>query len=114
MTRVSVDPFMSYLDELRAAIRRAHDCDAEHVESVPVREDFQGRTLWQGRVEVFDLQGHARARRCYAWAHAEEDETDADYVTVLAVPPVDSPQDAVKAALLREVREEREDRAASK
>lgn len=78
---------------------------------MPVREVYRGQTLWQGTVEVFDLLGHAQAQRCFAWAHTEEDKVQAKFVTVLALPPVNAPQTAVKAALLREVQAERQERA---
>jgi hypothetical protein len=103
---------MTYVDELKEAIRRAQGCEAEHVASVPVREEFQGQTIWEGLVEVFDLRGHPRAARCFAWAHAERTEQQPRYIAILAVPPIDSPQVAVKAALLREVREARRARGA--
>ena len=49
---------MTYLEELREVIRRLHGADAAHVESVPVKETFKGKTVWEGVVEVFDLHGH--------------------------------------------------------
>lgn len=101
---------MSYIEELKDIIRREHGCEAEHAETVPVREVFQGQTLWDGAVEVFELNGHAQARRCFAWAHAEEDEREARYFTALALPPIDSPQAAVKAALRREIKAEQMER----
>jgi hypothetical protein len=36
---------MTYLEELRDVIRRLHGADAQHVESVPVKEMFQGKTV---------------------------------------------------------------------
>ena len=60
---------MSHLEELRAVIRRLHGADAQHIESVPVKEAFQGKTVWEGVVEVFDLIGHATASKVYAWSH---------------------------------------------
>lgn len=39
---------MTYLEELKDVIRRLHDADATHVESVPVKEVFQGKTVWEG------------------------------------------------------------------
>jgi hypothetical protein len=95
---------MSYIDELKHAIRREHGCEAEHAATVPVREVFQGQSVWDGAVEVFEVRGHAQARRCFAWAHTEEGELEARYFTVLELPPIDSPQTAVKAALLREIK----------
>jgi hypothetical protein len=36
----------------------------------PVKETFQGKTVWgEGTVHVFDLEGHPRATRAYAWSH---------------------------------------------
>lgn len=88
---------------LRRAIRDLHGCDARWVESVPVMETFEGHTVWEGVVEVFGLIGHPTAKRAYAWAH----QTDAGtrrYVAVLHLGPVDSPQQAVQAAIVRESR----------
>jgi len=44
---------------------------------VPVHEVFQGKTLWQGDVEVFDLAGHPKAKRAYGWSHPEGKATKA-------------------------------------
>ena len=51
----------NYIQELQDVIRRLHGADATHVESVPVKEIFQGKTVWEGIVEVFDLHGHPKA-----------------------------------------------------
>ena len=50
----------AYLEELRDVIRRLHGAEATHVESVPVKESFQRKTVWDGMMEVFDLKGHPR------------------------------------------------------
>ncbi len=89
---------MDYLDELRVAIRTNHDCDAIHAATIPVTETFQGQTAWDGDVEVFDLVGHPKALRCYAWGHPV-DKGPREITTVLEIPPVTSPQTAVKAAV---------------
>jgi hypothetical protein len=60
-------------------------------------EQFRGQTVWDGVVEVFNLTGHPRAKRCYGWTFIENDEPH--YVTVLELPPVDSPHAAVRAAI---------------
>lgn len=99
---------MGYIDELKNVIRRLHDCEADHVRTQPVTETFQGQIVWQGEVEVFNLRGHPKAKTCYAWAHAAgEDDQDKRYVAVLELPPVDSAQSAVKAAIVDEVRNRR-------
>lgn len=94
-----------YIDRLRTAIRDLHGCESAHVGTTPVKETFQGKTIWEGDVETFYLIGHPKAVRCYAWAHASgKDDKSTRYVAVLAVPPVKSPLDAVKASIVAESR----------
>ena len=96
---------MTYLEELRDVIRRLHGADAQHVESVPVKETFQGKTVWEGIVEVFDLHGHLVASKVYAWAHDTDDpEKPRRHVTVLHSHPITSARDAVRAAIVQEFR----------
>ena len=96
---------MSYLEELQDIIRRLHGAEATHVESVPVKETFQGQTVWEGVVEVFDLAGHANAHRAYAWAHETGNpDKPIRHVTVLHLHPIKSAQDAVRAAIMQEAR----------
>lgn len=92
---------MTYIEELREAIRRVHGVESKHVESVPVKEEYKGQTVWEGVVEVFALIGHPKASQVYAWSH-ETDENKKRHVTVLAVHPVVSAADAVRAAILRD------------
>ena len=100
---------MDYIAELHAAILNLHGCESTYVESVPVTETFQGETVWQGEVEVFDIRGHPKAKRAYAWGHATgENDQARRYVAVLELPPVDSPQAAVKVAVASEIKNARE------
>ena len=64
---------MTYVDELRAVISGLHGVDSRHVESIPVTEVFQGKTVWDGIVEVFELVEHPTASRVYAWCHDTDD-----------------------------------------
>jgi hypothetical protein len=97
---------MTYIDELREVIHKLHGATATHVESVPVIERFNGRTVWDGIVEVFDLHGHPGTHRIYAWAHETDDPANPTrHVTVLHIPPVESPITAVRAAILQEFRD---------
>ncbi len=92
---------MSAIDNLKGAVEQMHGCAARHVESVPVREVFRGQTVWQGVVEVFELTGHPKAKRCFAWSHLEgEQDERTRFVAVLEIPPVDSPRKAVQAAIV--------------
>ena len=96
---------MTYIEEVRDVILRAHGVEAKHVESVPVKEMFQGKTVWDGVVEVFDLIGHPKAPKVYAWAHDTDDpKQPRKHVTVLHIPPVVSPILAVRAAIVQEFR----------
>lgn len=97
-----------YIAELKAAFSKLHGVDAEYVETVPVREEFQGKTVWEGDVEVFEIRGHPKANRAFAWSHvAGANDQQTNYITVLELPPVDSPQAAVKAAIMSEIQNAR-------
>jgi hypothetical protein len=85
------------ITELKDAIRATHGCESLHVESVPVKEVFEDQAGWEGKVEVFDLVGHRQARRAYAWRYRDGDQNKT--VTVLEIPPVDSPESAVKVTM---------------
>jgi hypothetical protein len=91
---------MKHIESIQNAIKAMHGCDSQHVESVQVHEVFQGQTAWQGTVEVFDLIGHGTAKRAYAWQYQDSPE-EIKTVAVLEIPPVDSPQNAVKVAIAR-------------
>lgn len=96
---------MTYIEELRSVIKKLHGVDSCHVESVPVKEVFKGKTVWDGVVEVFDLVGHPKAPKVYAWAHdTDNPKQPRKHVTVLHIPPVTSPLLAVRAAIVREFR----------
>ena len=96
---------MTYLEELRDVIRKLHGAEPTHVESVPVTEKFGGQTVWEGVVEVFDLDGHPQAARAYAWAHDTDDpDKPRRHVTVLHIGPVTSAIAAVRAAIAQEFR----------
>ena len=100
---------MDYIAELQAALLNLHGVSSTYVESVPVHEEFNGETVWQGEVEVFEIRGHPKAKRAYAWGHVTGKEDQARrYVTVLELPPVDSPQTAVKVAVAAEIKNARE------
>jgi hypothetical protein len=96
----------SYLEDLRDVIRKLHGVESTHRESVPVKEVFNGRMVWEGIVEVFDLHGHPQANTAYAWTHATDNLVSPKrHVTVLKVPPAVSPIEAVRVAILKELRE---------
>jgi hypothetical protein len=93
-----------YIEELKAAILNVHGATAMHVKTVPVTEEFQGKTVWQGEVEVFDIHGHPKAKRAYGWGFVINENQGRKYVAVLEVPPVNSPLTAVQAAIMSEIK----------
>jgi hypothetical protein len=53
---------------------------------VPVTETFNGQTVWDGEVQVFDLIAHPTAKHAYAWSYAT-DGTKRKFVAVLQLGP---------------------------
>ena len=94
-----------HLAKLKDAIETLHRCKAVHVSSEVVVELFRGEVAWDGVVETFDLTGHREVKRCYAWSYEDKGETQ--YVTILEVPPVDSPETAVKVAIAAEEKQKK-------
>lgn len=92
-----------YVNELAKAIRYTHGANASHVESVPVTEVFRGKTIWEGHVEVFTITGHPRAKQCFAWGF--KDGKGWQITAVLCLPPVTSPETAVKVAIAAHARQ---------
>lgn len=87
-----------YLRLLAMAFRDLHNCEAKHLETVPVVERFQGKIAWEGEVEVFALTSHPKASKGYAWAY--EDGEESKVTAVLEIPPVISPLTAVQASII--------------
>ena len=96
---------MTYIEELQEVIRKLHGVESRHLRSVPVTEKFEGKTVWDGIVEVFELAEHETAKLVYAWSHETDDPANPRrHVTVLHLGPVMSPETAVRAAIIQEFR----------
>jgi hypothetical protein len=93
-----------YIARLKLAIEHLHGCSATWRQTVPVHEVFRGQTAWQGDVEVFDLDGHPKAKRCYGWTYGEPEE----FITILELPPVTDAQSAVKVGVSYQIKKARE------
>jgi hypothetical protein len=97
---------VSYIEELQQVIHRLHGVHSTHVESVPVKEEFDGRVIWDGIVEVFQLHDHPDATHAYAWTHDTDDPKQPKRtITVLKIPPAVSPLTAVRVAIMQELRD---------
>src|SRR5580658_4775832 len=89
--------------QLKDAVESQHGGTAAYVQSVPIHEEHEGQTVWDGMVAVFDLAGHPKAARAYAWSY-ERPDGKRRFFAVLHMPPVTSPRDAVRAAIVAERR----------
>ena len=91
-----------YIDRLKRVILHLHKADSTWVETVPVHEVFEGQTVWQGDVEVFDLQNHPKAKRAYAWSYKTGD--DEKFTAIPEVFPVKDALTAVKVSIMAETK----------
>jgi hypothetical protein len=88
------------VETLQKAILDLHGCKARWVASVPVKEVFEGETVWEGVVQVFDIQGHPTAKRCYAWSHGLDNSKKRRFFAVLHQGLIDSPEKAIRASIV--------------
>ena len=95
---------MTYIEELQDMIRHRYGVESVHLESVPVKETPEGKTIWEGNVEVFELENYPKAPKAYVWSYATFDPKRPLHVSVLHVPPISSPVQAVRAAIMEESR----------
>ena len=95
------------VSDLRRAIEAQHGGKAALRQTVPVSEEFEGKPVWQGVVHVFDLAGHPKATRAYAWSSPIEGSDKRRFFAVLHIPPITSPEAAVRAAIVAEHRARR-------
>lgn len=87
---------------LQDAIRHMYGLEATWIETVPVRETFQGQVVWEGEVEVFAVE-HPQTKRAYAWSHATTG-AKRRFHAVLGVGPIDSALRAVQASIVGEAK----------
>jgi hypothetical protein len=100
-----VENKQDYIAKLQIAVQHLHSCGAIHHATVPVHEVFQGKTVWQGDVEVFDLIEHPKAKRAYAWGHLDgANDERTRFVAVLEIPPVVSAETAVRVQIVSDLR----------
>ena len=97
-----------YLARLQTAVQQLHNCAAVWRKTVPVHEVFKGQTVWKGKVEVFELTGHPKAKWAYAWSHRDMPNDEAErFVAVLELSPVESPVTAVRASIMADAKNPR-------
>jgi hypothetical protein len=87
-----------YIDNLSKAITAMHECRCSHFGTEEIKEEHDGKILWEGDVEIFQIEGHADANVAYGWGW-EDGDKEIQYIGILRVLPIESPADAVKAAI---------------
>ncbi len=90
------------ITELQKAVQAMHGCKALYSRTVYVREALTGEVARDGLVRVFALPDCPTAKHCFAWIYQEAGETKT--MAILEIPPVDSPQAAVKIAIASKTR----------
>ena len=86
--------------DLHVAVEGLHGCEAALDYEIDVTERFNGEVVWEGLVSVFNLEGHQSAKQCYAWSEPVKGSDKRRFFAVLKIPPVDSPEAAVRASIM--------------
>jgi len=89
---------MNDVKRLKRAIRAVHGCNSKHLQTYLVHEQMDGKTVWEGDVEEFELIQCPEAKNAFAWHY--QDGADIRSVIVLKLPPVQTARDAVQVAIL--------------
>jgi hypothetical protein len=93
------------IESLKDAVEGLHGGTATFVQAVPVHEEFEGAPVWEGVVHVFELAGNDKAARAFAWSSPTEGNLTRRIYAVLAIPPINSPVDAVRASIVAAFRQ---------
>ena len=86
------------ISQFKEAIRSTHGSAASLRGRQAVEEWFKEKPVWSGEVLIFDLLDHPTAKTCYAWS------VDNSVTAVLHEGPLNSPRNAVRAAIVAENR----------
>ncbi|MGQ0584275.1 MAG: hypothetical protein ACT4O6_20280 [Reyranella sp.] len=89
-------------DQLKQAVEGQPGGKAMLAAAGPVKEVFQGQTVWEGTVHVFDLEGHPKATRAYAWSSPVDGSDRRRFYAELHLGSIRFPLDAVRAAIVAE------------
>ena len=89
------------VEQLKEAIEHLHKCKASHKETSIVHEHFEDELVWEGTVEVFCVD-HPDTDTCFVWSSPIEDSNNRKLYAVLKIPPIETPNDAVRASIVRD------------
>lgn len=97
---------MPDLADVRNAVERMHSGKAMLVQSVPVREESDGKVVWNGLVRVFEI-GTPASIRVYAGSMPAEGGPKRRIFALQHTDKINSPIAAVRAAIAMEDRRKR-------
>ena len=89
------------IEDLKVAVEKLHECLATHIEDIAVIEKLGQDTVWEGVVSVFEIKGHDKADKCYAWSSPIEGSKKRRFYAVLNISPIDSPEKAVRVSIIQ-------------
>jgi hypothetical protein len=75
------------IEALQKAVEGLHNCKAKYKEKTHVKETFEGSTVWDGDVYLFDLKDHPTAKLAYAWSSPVKGSTKRKFYAVLHAAP---------------------------
>lgn len=91
------DPMITRAENIKLAVEHAAGCSARRVHTCVVTETFQGKPIWSGLIDSFELD-RTPPMKAYGWDVKEGKKTQ--YVAVLGNPPIDDEISAVRAWLI--------------
>lgn len=86
------------IDVLAQVIESQHGAKGAFHQSVKVAKWSGNPSSWDGMVHVFNITGHATARRAFAWSSPIAGSQGSRYFAVLQSNRVKTPHDAARAA----------------
>ncbi len=89
------------IDKIKTAVERTVGGPVTHAGSAPVVETFQGKTVWEGIVEVYNVNVPPPE---VAYGFAVEGKSGPDYVAVKGVGPINTPLAAVRAWIVSQAK----------
>jgi len=90
------------INDLTKTVEQICKCKASYLDQVAVIEEYGSNTVSEGIVHVFRITGHPRTDTCHAWSSPIEGTTTRRYYAVLKIPPLDSPEKAVRASIVHD------------
>jgi hypothetical protein len=78
----------SFMKEVTNFKQQSKACTAVHrhmSKQFSVKEEFQGRMVWEGVVDVFDVD-HPKTKTCFVWTSPVEGTNRMKFYAVLAIP----------------------------